>query len=130
MYALIIARDYLVWHYTTALVDIFYIWRNILWAVGHMFSVKDVLLTLFSPFRRLQESAPNPLVDMQGFLSNMVVNLLMRIVGFVIRSALIAIALTAWASILVVGAALFFVWFAFPYLLFIILVTAISAALS
>lgn len=127
---LVVARDYLLWHYTTALADIFFIWRNMMWAVGHMFSVQEVLLTLFSPFKRLQEEAPNPLADFQGFLGGLVVNILMRIVGFIIRSALLFIAFGVWAILIVFGTALFLVWFLLPYLLLIIFTTALSAAFS
>lgn len=130
MNALVLMRDYIVWHYTTGIVDLLYIWRNFLWAVGHMFSVKDVLLTLFSPFKRLQEQTPSPLKNLEGFLSSLVVNILMRIVGLVIRSALLILAFLSWAFLLVFGVVSLVVWFLLPYLLFVIFVTAVSTAFS
>jgi hypothetical protein len=130
MNALTLMRDYLVWHYTEGIVDLLYIWRNMLWAVGYMFSVKDVFFTLFSPFKRLQEQVKNPLVDFQGFLGSMLVNILMRLVGFIIRSALLFIALSAWAILIVSGAIFLMFWLALPYAVFVVFATTVSMLIS
>jgi hypothetical protein len=95
-----------------------------------MFSVKDVFFTLFSPFKRLQEQVKNPLVDFQGFLGSMLVNILMRLVGFIIRSALLFIALSAWAILIVSGAIFLMFWLALPYAVFVVFATTVSMLIS
>ncbi len=115
MIYLSVAKDYLQWHYTTAFADIFRIWRNYLWFVNHLFSVKDVLLTLFAPWRRLQEKTVNPLKDMEGFFSALTVNLLMRLVGIVIRLALLLIALVGFFFVIALGLLVFVAWIFAPF---------------
>lgn len=127
MNALLLARDYFTWHYTRALADIFNVWVNYLWFVNHLFSVKDVLFTLFAPWKRLHENPINPLKDMEAFLSSVFVNLIMRIVGMIIRLALIAIALVAWAFVIAVGLVLFPTWIFLPVFMLHGLYSSISS---
>lgn len=63
-----IAKNYLVWHYSAALSDMFYIWWNYIWFVNHLFSVPDVIGSLFSPFKRLQEERGNLLTSPRTIL--------------------------------------------------------------
>lgn len=121
-----IARDYIVWHYTTALQDMFRIWVNYIWFVNHALSVKDVVLTLFAPWKRLQEKPVNPIKDLEGFASALAVNTIMRIVGLVIRLALIAIALLAWSLVIAVGIIAFLLWLFAPFFFIHAFVTAVG----
>lgn len=110
MMALAIIRDYLVWHYSVAYIDYFSVWRNFLWAVNHAFSVPEVILHLFSPFKRLQEKKVNVLANPQEFFANLFVNIMMRIVGTMIRAALLSISAIAFTAVLLLGFAGIFFW--------------------
>ncbi len=112
-----VAKNYLVWHYSTAYNDLFHIWWNYLWFVNHLFSVPDVIMSWFSPFKRLQEDKVNILLKPEDFFANIFVNIIMRLVGTFIRTALIVMALCCF-TIVIVGGVLFVVlWTALPILL-------------
>ena len=117
MLYLVIAKDYLWWHYSTALLDILYIWRNYLWFINHLFSIPEVTLSLFAPWKRLQEEKINILSDIEGFFTNLFINIMMRIVGTVIRLALLAIALICLVIVLCAGVVVFVLWIALPFLI-------------
>lgn len=111
-----VLENYLLWHYSVAYVDIVYICRNYLWAVNHMFSVPEVLKSLFAPFKRLKEEKVNIIRNPSDFFANLVVNILMRIVGFVVRTALIAVALAVFLLVIVLGVLIVFLWTILPAL--------------
>lgn len=125
-----LARDYAAWHYTIALRDMGRIWLNYLWFVNHLFSVREVIGTLFAPWKRLQEKPVNPLKDFEGFLGNVFINIMMRLVGLVVRLALIIIALIGFFLVTAVGLVLFPLWIFMPFLLAHAFVTAIGLLFS
>ncbi len=111
-----LTRDYLVWHYSLAYLDILHIWWNYLWFVNHVFSFPDVVKSWVAPFKRLQENKVSILVSPEDFFSNMAVNIIMRLVGTIVRSALIAIALAGFLFVLLLGLAVILVWTILPVL--------------
>ena len=125
-----IAKNYLVWHYSMALSDILHIWLNYLWFVNHLFSVPDVIKSLFAPFKRLQEDKVNVMLHPEQYFSNMVVNLIMRIVGTLLRTLIISIALCAFLIVLIGGILFFSLWLVLPALVSIFVVNGITDLLS
>lgn len=121
-----ILRDYLFWHYGVAYVDIVGITRNYLWFVNHLFSVPDVLRSLFSPFKRMKEDKGNIVGRPADFFANLVVNIIMRIVGFIIRFALLTIALASFLSIVALGAATLLVWTILPGLIIYVFISGLN----
>lgn len=111
-----IFRDYFLWHYSTAYLDALHVWWNYLWFVNHLFSVPDVLRSFFAPFKRLEEAPVNFIKDPGTFFANLFVNLMMRIVGIVLRAAIIMFALLLFLITLVAGAAFLVFWTALPVL--------------
>lgn len=116
MQILTIARDYLVWHYSVALVDITRIWWNYVWFVNHFFSVPDVIRSWIAPFKRLQEEKVSIMKSPEVFFANLFVNLMMRIVGTVIRTALLAMALLSFLFVIGAGVFIFCTWIVLPVL--------------
>lgn len=123
-------RDYLIWHYSAAYLDILYIWRNYLWFVNHIFSVPDVLKSWISPFKRLQEDKVNILKNPEDFFANLFVNIIMRIVGTIIRTALLVIALLFFAVVFALGVSLFLLWTILPVLVGYLFINGIQLLLS
>lgn len=119
-------REYVVWHYSRAFTDMFGIWKNFLWYINHLFSVPDVIMTLFAPWKRLQEKKVNILKDPQEFFMNLVVNLIMRLIGLLVRTVILVIALTCFAVIIVLGLAVAVIWLFLPLLLVEMLITGLS----
>ena len=120
-----VARDYMIWHYSRAYVDIVNIWWNYLWFINHLFSVPDVLMSWFAPFKRLQENKVSFMKSPQDFFGNMLVNIIMRIVGAVIRTAIIAMALLGFCFVFFTGLILLLTWTALPVLIVHFLFTSI-----
>ena len=119
-------REYVVWHYSRAFTDMFGIWKNFLWYINHLFSVPDVIMTLFAPWKRLQEKKVNILKDPQEFFMNLVVNLIMRLIGLLVRTVILVIALTCFAVIIVLGFVVAVIWLFLPLLLVEMLITGLS----
>lgn len=125
-----VVRDYFVWHYSNALVDMFHIWWNYLWFINHLFAVPDVFMTWFSPWKRLQEKKVNILTSPQDFFANIFVNIIMRIVGFVVRTALLCIALFSFSAIFVIGFLLIILWVILPLIIAHFLISGFSLLFS
>ncbi len=111
-----LARDYLVWHYSRAYVDIVHIWWNYLWFVNHVFSVPEVAKSWFAPFKRMQEDKVNIIKSPSDFFANMFVNLILRMVGICIRTSLLVIAFAVFLVVFGLGVAFLCAWTVLPLL--------------
>lgn len=89
-------KSYFLWHYSFALTAWWRIYGNCLWFLYHFFSVSILIRTLFSPWRRLAENYSSGFVP-QVIAETLVVNTLMRLVGFTIR---VSFLLFAWCVII------------------------------
>ena len=112
-----LARDYMVWHYSRAYVDLLHIWWNYIWFVNHLFAVPDVMMNWLAPFKRLQENKVNFIKSPQDFFANITINIIMRIVGAFIRTALIFMALVSFAFVFAFGFAFLLLWTILPILI-------------
>jgi hypothetical protein len=111
-----LTRDYIIWHYTVAYADIVHIWWNYLWFINHLFAVPEVFASWLAPFKRLTEEKVKFLKSPQDFFANMFVNLIMRIVGAIIRTAIVCIACIGFVSVLLIGFSFLFLWTVLPIL--------------
>jgi hypothetical protein len=109
----IIIGDYVRWHYTRAFGELFHLWLNFLWFVIHLFSLKELTVSLFAPWRRMTEERKRGwnLEDMTAYI---IVNLLSRIVGFIMRSGVIVAGVICLTAIIVSGAVVIALWFFLP----------------
>jgi len=80
------------------------------------FSVWSLLTTIFAPYKRLSERYKGGL-DLEDLFGTIVVNLLMRIVGFVLRFILILIGLIFTLLTFIFGFFAFLVWLILPLLI-------------
>lgn len=106
---------YFRWHYTTALVDLMRIWGNFFWFFTNFFSITLLLRTLFQPFRRL-DAAYKKGFDPGAWAEQLGVNLLMRVVGALLRLFLIGIGLVALLCTLLGGVFFLVAWLATPFI--------------
>ena len=116
-------RNYFQWHYTLAFVDIFHIWRNITNFLFNFFSIPILIRTFFSPWRRLHADRETEGFDLVDSLSTSFVNLIMRIVGALMRSMLIIVGLFA-VTVSIVGGIIFFIIWTFMPVIIIVLCAA------
>lgn len=118
---------YLAWHYTRALRDFFTIWGNLLWFVYQFFSIKLLLKTLFSPFKRLKEQNTGGILDFEGLFESLVINTIMRVVGFLFRSIVIVMGIISYFLAIMAGIIVFILWIALPFLIaFLLIASAIG----
>ncbi len=113
MRALLIAPYYIHWHYSKALAGISVITGNLVWFCWHFFSVGVLLQTFFSPWQRIHEEKKRGL-DIEGWISTFLINLVMRCVGVFIRLIFIIIGFISMAFIAVGGVVVFLVWLVLP----------------
>ncbi len=91
MFVISLLKSYIFWHYSFALAAWWKIYVNILLFLFNFFSVSPLIRTLFSPWRRLAESYPAGFAP-GAAAETLVINVLMRSVGLVIRTVFILLA--------------------------------------
>lgn len=109
-------RNYISWHYSVAYVDQLYIVKNYFWFLGRFFSVSEVLKSLFAPWKRLHEEKGNLIHSPGQFFGALIVNTIMRIVGFLIRTIFLAVALILTIFCACVYAVVTVCWTVLPFL--------------
>lgn len=115
---------YLTWHYTHALRGVFSIWSNLLWFVAHFFSIRLLLRTLFSPWKRMHEAYS--IRGFEDFFGSLVVNTMSRIVGALVRFIVICIGVSLLLSVALLGLLFFVLWICAPVVLVFLLVTGLN----
>lgn len=107
---------YIKWHYSRGLQELFGVAGNFLWFIVHFFSFKLLLKTLFAPWKRLGEHYEGGL-DLSAFASALVVNSLMRAVGFVTRILVLSVGLISYLLILIFSFFVLIIWVLAPAIL-------------
>lgn len=117
---------YLSWHYTRGILDMFGIFRNITWFLWRFFSIKELLKTFFSPFKRLKEKYQGGL-DLGNLLESIIVTTIMRLVGMLLRLIIIVIGLATIIISLLLMFMILIIWIVLPaVILFVFIVALIS----
>jgi hypothetical protein len=124
-----IIGSYSKWHYGRAVKELVNISRNANRFLLHFFSFKLLLRTLFSPWRRLHENYKEGF-DLSNFFSSLIVNVLMRLVGFFCRAAFLVIGTIILATTLLLSISIFVIWLFFPLLMLAVFASAIILILS
>ena len=107
--------SYTKWHYSNALLDIIRVWGNFLWLSLHFFSTGTLLRTFFSPFMRMHEEYPGKgNFDPEYFAGTLVVNIIMRIVGILVRTIFIVLSVSIFSAILFFGIIFIALWITAP----------------
>lgn len=117
MKLIMVVPHYLAWHYSVGLVQWSRNLFNFIEFEFHFFSVKDLLLTLFSPFQRLKERYGSNPMDFEVIASAFVVNMIMRGVGFLVRSFILIFGAISITITTILAMLLFVLWIILPVLL-------------
>ena len=107
--------QYFAWHFGRSISDYLRIWTNLLWFFWHLFSFELLTKTFFMPFRRITEK------PVRGFypdkwLEQFAVNVLMRLVGMIVRLFVLLIGTIMLLATVVFGLIFLIVWIFSPIL--------------
>jgi hypothetical protein len=111
-----IMHHYFLWHYSRAFVEIFHVWKNFLWFTLHFFSIGQLLRSWFAPWKRITEDRGETwnLEDLAGFL---LIGLISRVIGFIIRSAVIFVGLVSLLVVFLGGITTYLFWIIAPVII-------------
>ena len=126
MKALILLTRYLIWHYSEALADWWRIVGNFIWFFFHMFSIGLLLRTLFSPFKRMEEERKKGSLKFEDWGGAIIINLLMRLIGSLVRSVIIIAGIIFIIFIIFIGATAFLLWLILPALVIFLIIFGLS----
>lgn len=119
------AFHYITWHYSQAILDLIGIVKNFIWFFYNFFSVPTLIKSLFQPFSRLGEAYKKGF-DLSSWSETFIVNSLMRLVGFLLRSILIVLGAFLILFTCVVGILFLIAWIFAPFLLSFLLLYGIK----
>ena len=101
------------------------VWRNYLWYIIHVFSLPQLMRSWVSPFKRVTEGRGNTL-SFEDFASYIIINILSRLVGAIVRTAVIFAGLVSLLVTVLVGFVLYAVWMVLPF----VIIGLVGAGLS
>ena len=107
---------YAKWHYTEGFKDLFHNWKNLIFFVLHFFSLEILFRTWFAPFGRLNEEYRKGL-DPEAVFETLVANILMRMVGFVLRAIVIIIGIFVLLLTTIFGPVALILWAFAPFII-------------
>jgi len=107
---------YVKWHYGQGLRELFGVAGNFLWFATNFFSFKLLFKTLFAPWKRMGEHYQGGL-DFGAIASTLIVNSLMRLVGFVTKIIVLLVGLISCILVLVFSFFILVIWFLAPAIL-------------
>lgn len=113
--AIAVFFNYVTWLYPGGVKEYLRAWANFHWFLFHFFSISILLRTLFAPWHRMREKSGRGL-DIEGALARIAVNLILRMVGLVIRSALVAAGLVSEVILFIAALSAFIIFILSPVL--------------
>lgn len=116
--------SYLYFHYTRSLADFFGVARNLLWFVYHFFSIGVLTKTLFAPWERQGEAYKGGF-NIEALFETLIVNTIMRIVGFFIRGFVVMFGVLTLAALSVLLTIGFIFWVLLPPIIVILFVAGV-----
>ncbi|MDO8572652.1 MAG: hypothetical protein Q7S11_02660 [bacterium] len=116
MAILILIWQFVIWYYTAAITNFIKISSDFIWFLYHFFSIPILIPTLFSKWRRIGDVRTKKF-DIPDFFSVLIVNSVMRIIGFFIRSFVILAGVVSITLALVIEIVLFITWLFLPIII-------------
>lgn len=115
-----LAVSWIIWRLYESPRSLFFVWKTFLEFNMSFFSIPTLLMTILSPWRRLQWRYPRAF-DLWEYLGVFISNVFSRIIGFILKLLLIAVGIMAEIAIFIFGLAIILLWITMP----IIIVTLI-----
>lgn len=124
MFAPLVIYDYFVWHYTRAWRELGHVWWNLLWFTAHVFSIPQLSRSWVAPFKRITEEKQRGF-NLEAFASRIIINLLSRVIGGLVRTFIIGCGLVALCLVLLAGVMTYIVWAVLPFMIVGGLITSV-----
>jgi hypothetical protein len=124
-----VLHHYLIWHYFTAFREILHLWRNFTWFVVHYFSLPQLIGSWLAPWKRVVETQTNKW-DLEQWAGVIIIGFLSRLIGFVIRSIIIAAGLLALTGLLVTGLLVLLTWYLLPAIIVGLWISGITTIIN
>lgn len=115
---------YLGWHYSKGAVELFFALKNFVLFIPSFFSFATLLKTLISPYQRLQEHYHGGL-NLSELFEVVTVNIIMRIVGLIIRTFFLLIGILSFIIVLTFCLVIYVAWFFVPFLIAFLFITSL-----
>lgn len=106
-------HQYLLWHYSTALREIWHVYKNFVWFITHLFSLPQLIKSLFAPWKRMTEEREGGF-NLEAIAGYIIINLLSRVIGTLIRLTIIIAGLTALILITLSLLSFYILWLSAP----------------
>lgn len=124
MAASLIFKNLFIWMYFIAPLLFLKIWSDIIWFLYYFFSIRLLATTLFSKWKQIGESRKGR-GFFEDYVAPFIINSLMRIVGFMVRSIVIVFGVLTILTSVIFGAVLFVAWFFFPVIFATLLIVGL-----
>lgn len=121
--------NFFVWYYENGLHEYLEIWKNFLVFVWTHYSIWELTLTLFSPWKRDVEIRKWRGWDFERMFTLILNNLFTRTIGAIARLMVIFFGLVIFLVTFIIGISILLVWIAFPVLLAFVLYKAFSGSI-
>lgn len=118
MFFLTIVRDYLNWHYTTALVSFVRVYKNFWWFLTQFFSIPQLLGSLISPYKRITEKRRR-LLDIEGWIGYLIINFVSRLIGLTLRLVILSLGVTSLVGLSLFASIIYALFIIAPFLVLI-----------
>jgi hypothetical protein len=124
MLFLTVAQHYIHWHYATAPKELRHVAKNLIWFLINFFSLPQLTRSLFSPYRRITEERGSTF-NFEDFAGYIIVNLISRIIGLILRLAIILSGLMAVLILCLLIVVTYVFWFIAPLVLLSLIIIGI-----
>ncbi|MBU3895832.1 hypothetical protein KKG36_00725 [Patescibacteria group bacterium] len=106
--------SWLSWHFLEVPVFLLGVWKNYILCSANFFSTPLLLSTLFAPWRRYKWNYATSGFNIGMVFETLLSNLISRILGAVVRLALIVIGVFFQLIVLIAGFLIILLWFFLP----------------
>lgn len=120
-----ILMDYIQWHYIRAFRSIWRVTNNFVYFFYHLFSIPLLVHTLFAPWKKMTEQKKKGLASPGQVFERVFGNLLVRIVGALVRLATLSVGLLFCAGVFICGVLFTVFWVLMPVVMILALIVGI-----
>jgi len=124
MKTLAIIFGYIRWHYGKAIISLSKIWKNFLFFIFNFFSVKLLFENFFDPWKRMNDFYPKSF-DLKKYFYAFINNLIMRVMGMLMRTGMIIIGLISVIIFTFVYPLTLLIWLVLPLIILALILSGL-----